>query len=58
MHHAAGLKVLLREEGKGRETTVVPKGGKRELVLEACSERERAIIAFALKLTKSPTDVG
>ena len=59
MHHAAGLKALLREEGRGREDTVVPKPvrGERRLELAACSGRERALIAFALKLTKTPSAV-
>ena len=49
MHHTAGLKAALREEGRGREAAVL-RG--RSVDPEVCSPRERAVIDFAVKLTK------
>ena len=45
---------MLRLEGKGRELTLVP---NRTLHLPACTPRERAMVAFAIKLTKEPSAV-
>ena len=51
MHHAAGLRAALRQEGRGQsEADVILRG--RDVNPEVCSPRERAMIDFAIKLTK------
>ena len=52
MHHAAGLRAALRQEGRGGQSgaEIILRG--RAVNPEVCSPRERAMIDFAIKLTK------